>query len=115
MISKELLSEIMPVSVKMHGMLKNELIYSYMNERTIGDTDDKLNKNWIGTYINIHELAHKCKEWMATYHYEARSYLSILWKDSRVELIDSDGNVTPFTADSEPEVIFKACEWLLKG
>lgn len=68
--------------------------------------------------INIYELAHRCKEWArdnefflrSFYDYEgAFCYISApVWVD-KIEIPK-----TGFCSDTEPEAIFKACEWILK-
>ena len=66
--------------------------------------------------IDIHELAHKCKEWA--------------WSNHKLSIISGytiSGNIVAnimikhmnmcehhYKADTEPEAIFKACEWILK-
>ena len=59
--------------------------------------------------INTYELMHKCKEW--AYEKYDISILSLRKSAS----INSDKHLAPFTADTEPEAIFKACEWILKN
>jgi hypothetical protein len=62
--------------------------------------------------INIYELAHKCKEWALKHDCELLSCV----KSTR-SICDIYSNLLDckFThyADSEPEAIFKACEWIL--
>ena len=83
--------------------------------------------------INIHELAYKCKEW-AFYAYKisvssfksGSFYLkefnqikdnSEYWVELDTASIDCEININDsgiFKSYSEPEAIFKACEWILK-
>lgn len=66
-------------------------------------------------FINIYELAHKCKEWIkSTSHYELVIY------DSNVYLttcgLGGEGGFYydyKFIADTEPEAVFAACQWVL--
>ena len=115
MISKELLSEVLGVEVNIFDVdKKNDLVFEYKNDGTYGDTDIKINKDFIGTYINIYELAHKCKEW-ALELYELRSHLC----DNKGHCIIYGLNYPReefmfFTEDTEPEAIFKACQWILR-
>ena len=117
MISKELLSEIFPHgenSIQTIDIANNELAVLY----SMG--------GWV--YHNIYELAHKCKEWalgksfaiytmptlterkwgntsIRIYHFHSAGKDRIIgktFKDGRVE------------ADTEPEAILKACEWILE-
>jgi len=68
--------------------------------------------------INIYELAHKCKEWAYSLgHVVSTQYrtdysnatTSLAWCES----LAYEGRQT-FKADTEPEAIFKACEWILQ-
>lgn len=68
------------------------------------------------TTINIHELAHKCKEW-------ARKEYDIVigyGKHIDIMLFSKGASILTDTAlyghrgsDSEPEAVFKACQWVL--
>ena len=61
--------------------------------------------------INIYELAHKCKEWSKDEVYYLESgYIN--GAVCRVYLDLEDMKI--FWADTEPEAVFKACEWILK-
>ena len=61
-----------------------------------------------GKEINIHELAHKCKEWALQYKYELLSgYLS---GNGYVVVMEQRRS---WFAPTEPEAIFKACEYIL--
>ena len=66
--------------------------------------------------INIHELAHKCKEWAYNKGFMLLSGLYIrgkIWCEIYKPL-DLNNTITQFGEDTEPEAIFKACEWILK-
>ena len=64
---------------------------------------------------NIYELAHKCKEWayerdfyiysIFTFAGEGACYVT---KDNEIQK-----RLATFAGDSEPEAIFKACQWIL--
>lgn len=68
--------------------------------------------------MRLYELAYRCKEW---------AYINEYLLDSRV--VESKGSCFIMTspisgkedvdktiiADSEPQAIFKACEWILKN
>lgn len=56
---------------------------------------------------NIYEFAHKCKEWAASLGFNVSSNLV-------TTMITSDKHRELFQADTEPEAIFKACQWILK-
>ena len=110
MISKELLSEVFIKQVK-------AIIIDPKEDCTIGANEliicfDGYIQKW-----NIHELAHKCKEWArdkdiflrSFYDYEgAFCYISApTWVD-KIEIPK-----TGFCSETEPEAIFKACDWIL--
>ena len=103
MISKELLSEILKKDTPYINIKNN---YIYYEE--FGSMTGTLIKN-----INIYELAHKCKEWA---WYQDREHTTTTIKTSKTLLgvyrawINDDDE---WFADTEPESIFKACEWLL--
>ena len=86
---------------------------------------------FLGTY-NIHELAHKCKEWARSIHfngdiihnriYRTQSYYSSVYNNitKRYEekavcdvIYGQMGDVEKCLADTEPEAIFQACQWIL--
>ena len=88
MISKELLKNIMPT-----------YDYMYVDE------------------LNIYELAHKCKEWAYKTHNKIISsevsvedWVSVVahfYGNLQVHIEES------FRGETEPEAIFKACQWIL--
>jgi len=106
MNSKELLSAVLNKKVKeVHeGSYKNEINYTIAT----------------GEYycINIHELAHKCKEWA----YEQEFILHIK-RTGEIEykLTVESLNINKvyflqqiFYSKTELQAIFEACEWILK-
>ena len=103
MISKELFT----------GMRKDEytiLDIDYDSE------DSKIgyllsNNQWY--FINIHELAHKCKQWAAKKGHDiwSSAYGCECYIDGR-NFVNNE-NIR-FLEGSEPEAIFQACEWILK-
>ncbi len=99
-ISEKLLSEVLDEEVIRLGSFNTPTLevevqrYSY--------------KEWLN--INIHELAHKCKEWALQYKYELLSgYLS-----GNGYVVVMEQRITWY-ADTEPEAIFKACEYILEA
>ena len=107
MISKELLSEVLNVHVRPTFYFDCEtLVYEYDK---IKDLDECYKSE-----INIHELAHKCKEWA----FKQGFMFDIQWHTNRNPfsiVIKSYGKDSQFyCAETEPEAIFKACEWILK-
>lgn len=116
MISKELLSEILkeykfPFSYEYNTYNDyTKKIYFYVNSELKIDF----------FLINIYELAHKCKVWALSKGY----YFSIYSfnfscnteQEHRIRLLL--GNEVVYWGndscnESEPEAIFKACEWIL--
>jgi len=102
MISKELLSKVLgykqPDVIKLYGKTDVTLVFG----------DDMVS-------INIYELAHKCKEWAKRTGFMIESDNM---NEARVYPTDENGWILKkeieFLEDSEPEAVFKACEWILK-
>ena len=113
MVNKELLSAVLGVNIKDVYKLesnpnlgKNDIPYSI---RGYGDIE----------WINIYELAHKCKEWVISKGYDILSggleaglhSCYIDYSDKRYTL-----QMNPLHyefADTEPEAIFATCQWTL--
>jgi hypothetical protein len=65
----------------------------------------------IGTYINIYELAHKCKEWLKN---NVSNSFSGFDNGHRFFCHIENYNIQDrFYEDTEHEAIFKACQWIL--
>jgi len=100
MISTEVLSEVLGFEVSHCQMRGNNEVSIFKGGRTSASQ-----------FINIYELAHKCKEWAMPMYlvsgYDNNFFCSINkgWSDE----------VTPstFYGNTEPEAIFKACQWIL--
>ncbi len=69
--------------------------------------------SYVNSY-NIHELAHKCKEWAVAQklHIQTNYFIDTSCKVtvSNFGVYDSKS----FLEDTEPEAIFKACEWIVE-
>ena len=94
-ISKELLSEVLGKEVAQDNNIQIATpIVHYSNITHMSS-------------INIYELAHKCKEWAWDNGYTIKSYKSDedWWAMIRNMYINTT---------TEPEAIFKACEWILE-
>ena len=71
--------------------------------------------------INIHELAHKCKDWAWNKDFVLESFPITFdgeTMDARVNVTKGKANSLFLSSDyfdesTEPEAIFKACEWIL--
>ena len=66
--------------------------------------------------ININELAHKCKEWAASKGYYI--YSGVSFDNSGHSYITLSTSISKrlitFSEDTEPESIFKACQWVME-
>jgi hypothetical protein len=120
MISKELLSEVLfnsRVEIKDFGQTRyNNINYSMfcsINERDGTHFNEGIEGNYyvekkmLYDDINIYELAHKCKEWAYSIGYVLNSN-----SKSYCDVCDT-GFITGFEATTEPDAIFKACQWIL--
>ena len=115
MISKELLNKVLNIEIVSYQMKqKNILAYEY----------NKVSKNqWSGkTFcnrsINIYELAHKCKEWALSKGYIINSGATTSndWSSTIYKVIKENPYIKELShtwEQSEPEAIFKACQWIL--
>ena len=110
MISKELLSEVLGYGVMSH----EKAIWS--NSILVVTSNAFYTEN-----INIHKLAHKCKEW-ARVHYNLYTIPTFQCQlDGSIDMIVTDNEDFinnrnerySVSAKTEPEAIFKACEWIL--
>ena len=117
MISKELLGEVINSYDLIAVNTLNQVIY----------VDDN------GSYqnINIHELANKCKKWAIVKGYQVSSSKPIVADDEGKQVFNywwsaylfkfDGGYESPllvtksFNAETEPEAIFKACQWILEN
>ena len=116
MISKELLSEVLDIKYS----FKNIKLREY--EPYIQWYCDEVYKEHVYS-INVYELAHKCKEWALTKHKislqstpieenENEIYWSVILKLFNEEY---EENLEHIIKDTEPEAIFKACQWVLEN
>lgn len=112
-ISKELLSEILNKNItdlEICLTSTSRLLITTVPNSVVYITDDSEYAKW----INIHELASKCKEWLISNRYVTHSirnlkeYIVYLSGDFKIPSED-------FRANTEPEAIFNACEWVLNA
>lgn len=101
-ISKELLSEVLNHTV----ILEIDIDFE---DSKVGYLLD--NKNWY--FINIYELAHKCKEWAFKqgYSYLGNKGLINIYSKTGTMVAITDKNVVNWF---DIYIDFKACEWILK-
>ena len=108
MISKELLSSVLGLTV-VKGLELEGIVLWYKGIVNINNQPPYAKE----LNINIYELAHKCKEWALKHHYKVISKpdnVPGLWEAYvNLSLTSKHGEV----ADTEPEAIFKACQWIL--
>ncbi len=102
-ISKELISEVLGADAySASKWIDNKIAYS-----TIMKTKDKMKDN----FINIHELAHKCKEWAYDKGYDIGEEATRIeiYDRNECKIIHYETKLKPFN----PENIFKASQWIL--
>lgn len=106
MISKELLSVVLKVDLLEHLKLYGKTDITFTNGNSM-------------VSINIHELAHKCKEWafnlgctLESAHVTKGSCTSSYCKII-IPLSKNDRNI--YHEDTEAEAIFKACQYILEA
>lgn len=109
-ISKELLSEVLEVDIVSYGIILFDLEYDF--KENMGVYIHKKN-------INIHELAHKCKEWAIEQGYIIQIMpfcILVLQIENSMEQVfryekEDMENQKPYL----PEYEFKACQWILEN
>ena len=104
MISKELLSEVLGINdINLILDENNEINYTRYANITRGLRD---------VFINKYELAHKCKEWAF-----ANGYYLTIYNDAIDVVLQSNckilENVTNDNFMYDPNLVFKACQWIL--
>ena len=111
--SKKLLSEVLGVNIKdiykigsNPNLSNNILPYSI---RGCGDLEE----------INIYELSHKCKKWAEFIYKVDGSEIKLKSYGKSCEIYTRNHAkpyiLKDFDAKTEPEAIFKACEWVLNN
>lgn len=129
MISKELLSEVLTGGkYPVHEMSEHLHILTYS---LIIETYDDIISNLRTSTINIFELAYKCRVWAMNHGYQVTGLLPIVADDTGAQVVNywfkgyimkfDIGSYEPphqilfdINAESEPDAIFKACEWVYK-
>lgn len=104
MISKELLSEVLGIEVISVQVISITVHYAYKN------VEDKE----IIDKLNIHYVAHKCKEWARHNKFRLVGWYRIgKSKDYKIDVHNHDMCIYESSSKTEPEAIFKACQWIL--
>ena len=113
MVSKELLSEVLKDDFE--GFIREfrEDKHSIRINPMYQFNDREMIEYGCEANINIHELAHKCKEWVSSKEYKMDSGTNCLigYSASTCRSM-TDDEWTVFQADTEPEAIFKATQWV---
>ena len=89
------------------------VINTYENDMHIKIVDKSTTSGHYQFSVNLHELAYKCKEWacdnlwiMGSVKNKSKTYECFIEEILGFDAIE-------FEADTEPEAIFKACEYIL--
>lgn len=120
MISKELFSEVLGDTIKEHDRAFVEVVDSVKSGKDI-HINYKRKDGIIALYIiNIYELMHLMKEWAWSQKYLLESGVTDTPFCSITNTNEEDtyNNYLPderTIADTEPEAIFKACQWILNN
>lgn len=110
MISKELLSEVLGCD---SSECYFEDTYNLINYKYQYDVTWSEEIQYDNSSINIHELAHKCKEWLKN---NVSNSFSGFDNGHRFFCHIENYNIQDrFYEDTEPEAIFKACQWILEN
>ena len=104
---KELLSEVLGLCCGVKSIRNSEVVYWF---NCIGEVRE--------SSINIYELAHKCKEWAVIRQFynvasllDYTGYTCIIRQDPMTFL----NTELRFRAGTEPEAIFKACQYIMEN
>ena len=111
--SKELLSEVLNIHIgliELKPILENNKTDVAYLLKGSQNTAQEVHRNH--KRINIYELAHKCKEWAHKLGFMVQSYQYNT--KARVDLLKSCDIDEIFIEETEPEAIFKACEWIME-
>ena len=112
MITENLLSKVLKIDKRLLRIYKTKENYIFFYTMSnVGESEN---------YINVYELAYKCKEWAFDNGYELRSGRDIDVKEELCYFCEYKqerqldyANGDYFLADTETESIFKACQWIL--
>ena len=110
MISQELLYEVTGI-IGAVELMTNDKRGTFL---TIATTEKDENFNFKKAEINIHELAHKCKEWAFDLGYDVETSPSGYVRISKNEyIILSDSMFGKEKKEAENSI--KACQWILEN
>ena len=112
MISKELLSEVLDLKYPIR------IIHHFCKGQNLLNYDLHVECALFQESINIYELAHKCKEWALKKDKYKWLFSYKAFIDCWCDIVDNHNRkniIMSFRADTEPEAIFKACQWILEN
>lgn len=123
MLSKELLSDVLKESIT-YIELKGDTNYAQLGFKNseivyVGKVQKRKK-------INIYELAHECKQWAVSKGYSLYSgydklinkygvYVNLLLLGDDESTIGGWDTEIYFIANTEPEAIFKACQYIMEN
>jgi len=113
MVSKELLSEVFGVDIKDDPKIG----FAYDDYNGVELEWQEVRFNFISYPLDY--VANKCKEWALKHNYGIASstdgYVdSVINGFSGIYVMQNPNEIlNEFQADTEPEAIFKACQWIL--
>lgn len=108
-ISKELLSKVLTQTTNQRYFYISNIQMSNNNLSFTFISDEGFNCEYAK---NIYELAHKCKEWVKQ-DFTLESAVSFDKDNIPYCRLIGDIEEEMFEANTEPEAIFKACQWVL--
>jgi hypothetical protein len=124
-ISKELFSEVL--GIEFLQIVTDSKVIENNLKRGLSSSMIAYREGIEWSYINIHELAHKCKEWalirghcLQSCIHDNGSYEGVYCVCEILTPIYGssslfDALLKTTDAETEPEAIFKACQWILNN
>ncbi|MCK5536951.1 MAG: hypothetical protein KAI79_09000 [Bacteroidales bacterium] len=102
--------------------MKAVLEQPYIKDLEIKGTDVLLyttnDKHKLDTItINIYELMHRCKEWAWDNGYKIKTYkesITLYESEIREKMAREGQDYYYMVGDSEPDIVFRSCFWLMK-
>lgn len=87
---------------------------TYENDMHIKIVDKSTTSGHYQFSVNLHELVYKCKEWAFDKGFVLKSYKKQgALSGTYHYAIDINDKVSEWLSNTEEEVVFKACEWIL--
>ena len=113
--SKELLSAVLGENIGKVEEVNfiSELSYKTYSTNNVPEWEVAIDGMY-SRVINIYELQHMMKEWALEQGYELTSNNNFCYVDLVLSTMGHYAVRVDFIANSEPEAVTKACEWILK-